>query len=164
MDFSAEHDAPAGALPAPTVLDRVLAIGQLLQRDMERSFAGTGLSTARTHLLWVLHHAGPSTQSTLAAALEVSPRNITGLVDALEKTGHVVRGEHPTDRRATLVALTDSGTRIMHDMAADHVELSQQLVDGLPSDEVDVLLRGLEHIETVLERLIVAAEQEAGAP
>jgi hypothetical protein len=37
----------------------------------------------------------------------VSPRNVTGLVDGLAESGFVTREPHPTDRRATLVALTE---------------------------------------------------------
>ncbi len=62
--------------------------------------------------VWLLHQNGPSTQRELAEALGVSARNVTGLVDALVETGFVRRGPHPTDRRATLVSLTDPGPRV----------------------------------------------------
>ncbi|MFD5600031.1 MarR family winged helix-turn-helix transcriptional regulator [Leucobacter sp. NPDC058333] len=145
----------------PTVLDRVLAIGQMLQHDMDRSFSDTGLSTSRTHLLWVLHHAGPSTQRSLATALQVSARNITGLVDAVEHHGYAARTAHPTDRRATLVTLTDLGRRTMQRMASEHEQLSRELVAGLAPDEADVLMRGLTHVEGVLARLIAEAANPA---
>ncbi len=92
----------------PILLDRLLEVGELFQRDMARAFDGTALSSARMRVLWVIHHTGPLTQQSLATHLEVTPRNISGLVDALEATGFVARGPHPTDRRATLVTLTAS--------------------------------------------------------
>jgi DNA-binding MarR family transcriptional regulator len=46
------------------------------------------------------------TQRQLSEALQCSPRNVTGLVDALGSDGLAERGAHPTDRRASLVALT----------------------------------------------------------
>ena len=45
----------------------------------------------------------------LADELGLTPRNITDAVDALESEGLVRRTAHPTDRRATLVELTDAG-------------------------------------------------------
>jgi DNA-binding MarR family transcriptional regulator len=45
----------------------------------------------------------------LADELGLTPRNITDAVDALENEGLVRRAAHPTDRRATLVELTDAG-------------------------------------------------------
>lgn len=45
----------------------------------------------------------------LADELSLTPRNITDLVDALENEGLVRRTAHPTDRRTTLVELTNDG-------------------------------------------------------
>ena len=92
------------------VFDRLLEIALLIQDDLADFFTGTDLTTARTHLLWELHRLGPSTQRALARTLNVTPRNVTGLVDALEANGFVDRRPHPTDRRATLVTLTELGT------------------------------------------------------
>jgi DNA-binding MarR family transcriptional regulator len=36
-------------------------------------------------------------------------RNVTGLVDALQADGFVMRSPHPTDQRTTLVTLTEQG-------------------------------------------------------
>src|SRR5688500_18630246 len=93
------------------VFDRLLEIALLIQEDMGRELEPVGLTTSRTHLLWVIHHSGPSTQQALASALQVSARNITGLVDGLEAGGFAHRSPHPTDRRATLVSLTEQGTQ-----------------------------------------------------
>jgi DNA-binding MarR family transcriptional regulator len=143
-----------------TLLDQLLLVTDLLQKDMARAFDGTALTPARVHLLWVLRHQGPSTQQSLATALDVTPRNITGLVDALEATGFVARGEHPTDRRATLVRLSPAGERAMADMAEDHSELADRLVAGLAPDEVDRLVAGLAQ---VIDRLTVIVGAPAGA-
>ena len=113
------------------IFDRLLEIALLIQEDLAASFAGTGLTAARTHLLWVLHHSGPSNQQTLAAALSVSPRNVTGLVDALEAGGFVERRPHPSDRRATLVTLTEPGTEIMTQMAGDRQAIASSAGRGL---------------------------------
>ncbi|WP_109505378.1 MarR family winged helix-turn-helix transcriptional regulator [Nocardioides speluncae] len=112
-------------------LDQLLELTMLLSADMERGLGELGLTGPRTHLLWVVHHQGPSTQRVLADALGVSARNITGLVDALVDTGFVTREPHPTDRRATLVSLTKHGATVMTQMAADHAELAEGLFGGL---------------------------------
>ena len=80
-----------------------------VNEDMTSSLARDGLTPSRTRLLWVLGQQGPSTQRSLAEALGVSARNVTGLVDALAETGFVTREPHPTDRRASLVSFTDHG-------------------------------------------------------
>src|SRR5687768_14866180 len=97
-------------MAGPTAaLDKVLKLATLVGADLARFERESGLTTPRTHLLWVLGAAGPSTQQSLAVALDVSARNVTGLVDGLVSSGHVSREPHPTDRRATLVTPTAEG-------------------------------------------------------
>jgi len=141
-----------------TVLDRLLEISDLFQRDLAREFAGSSLTAARTRVLWDLVHAGPSTQHALATRLEVSPRNVTGLVDALEAFGYVRREPHPTDRRAVLVSLTPSSVELMHAMQRDHAELSEVLLGAVAPDDRAAVLRGIDAIADRLRDLVAAAE------
>jgi DNA-binding MarR family transcriptional regulator len=60
--------------------------------------------------LAVLMHHGVMRLSELSEHLRIAPRSATEVVDALEERGLVERRPDPNDRRATLVALTDSGT------------------------------------------------------
>lgn len=141
-----------------TVLDRLLEISELFQRDMARAFEGTSLTTARVRLLWELAHGGPSTQQALATRLEVSARNITGLVDALEAGGHVTRSPHPGDRRATIVALSASAERMMERMQREHVELTAELLGAVDAVDRPALARGVDAIAERLRQLIAADE------
>ena len=145
--------------PEITVLDRLLEVSELFQKDMANAFAGTPLTPARTRLLWELAATGPSTQHALADRLEVSPRNITGLVDALEAGGYVTRAQHPNDRRAIIVSLAASAEAFMHDMQRDHAELSAELLGAVAPEDRDALLRGIEAITGRLRALIEADEQ-----
>lgn len=146
----------------PLLLDRLLQIGELFQRDMTRAFDGTGLTTARVHLLWVLQHAGPSTQRDLARLCEVTPRNITGLVDGLEESGHVRRAPHPTDRRAVLVELTASAAETMARMQQEHAELNDTLLAAVAPKDRAALERGIAAIASHLESLVAEAAEQQG--
>lgn len=139
------------------VFDRLLEVALLIQQDLTDSFAGSGLTTARTHLLWVLHQAGPSNQQTLAAALSVSPRNVTGLVDALEAGGYVTRQPHPSDRRAMLVTLTARGAEVMADMVRDRQDVAGRLVEGFDADRLAQLGSDLGIIAERLRSMVDAA-------
>lgn len=110
---------------------------------MERALTAHGLTVARTHLLWLLHHGGPTTQRALAVALGVTPRNVTGLVDGLVASAHVTREPHPGDRRATLVTMTPQAARLMARMAREHQALGASLFADFTSAELDAFVTGL---------------------
>lgn len=145
----------------PLFVDRLLQITDLFQKDMSRAFAGTDLTPTRVHLLWVLQHAGPSTQQALATLCEVTPRNITALVDALEHSGHVRRSPHPSDRRAVLVELTPTAVETMTRMQEEHGQLNETLLKAIAPDDRAAVERGLTAVAAHLENLVTAA---AAAP
>jgi DNA-binding MarR family transcriptional regulator len=106
---------------------RLLQVTLVFSGFMQRGMTERGLTPARGALIWQLHHHGPLTQRALSQALRVTPRNITGLVDALEADGLVTRAPHPTDRRATLVNLTKRGEASAKAMAADYRQGAKDL-------------------------------------
>ena len=132
------------------VLDRVLTLAVLLDDDMTADLERRGLTRSRAHLVWELHRRGPSTQQTLAKALRVTPRAITGLVDALVESRFVTREPHPDDRRATLVTFTKRGQETAKALERDHIEFARKLFGDMPDATYRGFARGL---DTVLARL-----------
>ena len=149
----------SGPIDRVAALDRVLELALLVNADMTRGLAARGLTKSRTRLLWVLLQRGPSTQRELADALRVSPRNITGLVDALVDTGFVSRGPHPTDRRATLVHFTQQGADVAGELERDQQEFARVLFEGMPQAQLTGFVRGL---DAVLDRLRKLVDPENG--
>ena len=145
------------------LLDKLLLIAQLLQRDMARAFAGTVLTEARVSVLWVIQTLGPSTQQGIAAALGVSARNISALVDALEATGYLRRTPHPTDRRAVIVELTATAAELMTVMQREHGEVAATLLASVPRDDRAGFERGIDAVVTRLGELVAEAEAEDAA-
>ncbi|MBM7805393.1 DNA-binding MarR family transcriptional regulator [Geodermatophilus bullaregiensis] len=135
-------------------LDRVLEVTVLLGRDMTSSLAASGLTVARTTLLWQLRATGPSTQRALADALGTSARNVTGLVDGLAGAGLVTREPHPTDRRATLVTLTARAEELLSGMAVEQAQLADQLFGGLSPERLDGLVSALDEVLGRLRPLV----------
>ena len=82
-------------------------------------------------------------QRVLAEALKVTPRAVTGLVDALVADGLVTREPHPGDRRATLVTFTSRGETLVAQLKRDHKALARALFAPMSSRELDGFARGL---------------------
>lgn len=145
------------------ILSKLLAISDLLQRDMARAFAGTPLTDARVAVLWIVQTLGPSTQQAIADALRMSARNVSGMVDVLESHGYVIRSPHPTDRRAVIVTLTPSAAEQMDAMEREHAELTATLLAAVAPEDRPAFQRGLDAIAGRLQELVNedAAAREA---
>ncbi len=81
-----------------------------LHLGMDRMAETHGLSEGRLQLLMRLrHHPDGVAMGELAGVLNVSPRNVTGLIDLLERDGLVERVPDPSDRRSVLARLSPEG-------------------------------------------------------
>ena len=92
-------------------------------------------------------HEGGVRSSELAHHLHIAPRSATEVVDALEAKGLVQRSPDPTDRRATLVALTSRGLDLMDEVRRARGAESEKLFDRLSRTDRD-------HLSRILRRLI----------
>jgi DNA-binding MarR family transcriptional regulator len=127
-------------------LDRLLELVVVISSDMASSLTARGLTESRAHVLWELRRHGPMTQRRLAAALDVTPRNVTGLVDALVDTGFVTREPHPSDRRATLVTFTERGAAAAARLEREHEAFAHLLFADVPDDAVARFVDGVDHV------------------
>lgn len=143
-----------------TIFDKLLLISDLLQRDMNDSFANTSLTPARVGVLWVIQNLGPSTQQAIASALDVSARNVSGLVDVLETSEYVVRTPHPSDRRAVIVDMTPAAKTMVEEMQRRHAEVTADLMGAVAAADRPALERGVEAIVVRLAELIAEAETD----
>src|SRR5260370_12905284 len=106
-------DGPALSGPAAMEgMNRLFELTARLADATEHGLDKLGLTLARATVIWHVNYRGPMTQRELSEVLGVTPRNVTGLVDALESTGFVARAPHPTARRAPLLTLTEQGHKI----------------------------------------------------
>ena len=143
------------------VFDQLLEVSLLLQADLDRSMAALGLTVTKTHLLWEVHSSGPSAQQRLAAAIGVSPRHVTGLVDALEADGFARRLPHPQDRRSVLVELTDKGAATVEEMQRQRSRDAAALVEGLDAGTVQALRSQLDTVLSRLRQLVAEGSHPA---
>jgi len=86
----------------------------------------------------------------LSKALHVSPRNITTLVDALEHEQLVKRVNHPTDRRATIIELTERGAQLCSDLWGQHLDGAGRIFSSISNDEQRMLLSTLDRLRDAL--------------
>lgn len=154
------HHDMATADQHRTAYGQIIELTVLLHKDMAVSLGRLGMTESRAHLLWELRHRGPSTQRVLAEAMNVSPRNITGLVDALVTTGFVTREQHPTDRRAALVSFTEAGLRTVEAMEQDQEKAGHLLFGALTDEQLQCFASGMDIVLAALREHAISEDDE----
>ena len=114
---------------------------RLSRQLMDRRAEKHGLSEGRLHVLFTLASAPDHRLQLheLADQLDVTPRNITGLIDHLERDGLVERVDDPADRRLTYAQLTVAGGKRIGGMRAQGLEWQLKLATGLSVEELEQL-------------------------
>lgn len=100
-----------------------------------------GLSVPRMNLLWWLHNAeeAPLTISELSAHLEASLPSVMRLVRVLEEDGWLNSWVSETDRRVTLVKLTEDGKSRFAGVLQRATGIWSDLWSGLDQEEKAIL-------------------------
>ncbi|CAL9375013.1 putative HTH-type transcriptional regulator YusO [Streptomyces sp. enrichment culture] len=101
---------------------------------------GLGITPAQSRLLRTLAHWGsPPRMADLAERLEVVPRAVTTLVDALEAGGTVRRVPDPDNRRVIRIELTDDGRAALRELRAARRSAAEEILAPLTEDQREAL-------------------------
>ncbi|RJQ90094.1 MarR family winged helix-turn-helix transcriptional regulator [Amycolatopsis panacis] len=106
--FWEDRIGPAGTMAAVT---GVMRVQQIIQSAVDGALKPHGLTFARYEALVLLtfsRHARLPMR-VMGERLQLHPTSVTNIVDRLERDGLVKRVPHPTDRRTTLVEITEDG-------------------------------------------------------
>lgn len=126
-----------------------------IQRFVQAEAYPHGISDGAARVLMQLSHAADQPLGALAVGMHVSPKNITILMDQLEKDGLVRRVPDTVDRRSTRAQLTDNGRRLIAQFQRDLMARSLELVEDVPMEDLErvrhVCLLLIQRIETKLE-------------
>lgn len=123
------------------------ALYGLATRAVRRAPRDLTITSAAT--LATLDRTGPRRITDLAAIEGVTQPAMTVLVRVMEESGLVERRGDPSDRRVTMVWLTEAGASYVRARRRAGVEAFARLIDQLSDDEVEALtaaLPALQHL------------------
>lgn len=127
----------------PTGLDELAGCVERLTTWLRRSTAVPGYSVTSRLTLARLQADGPARISDLARLEGVTQPAMTGLVNRLESEALVIRTADPTDARAALVALTDSGHAFVEARRAERSRVLAGRVERLSEADRAAILAAL---------------------
>lgn len=128
---------PRGVTERPALL--LVKLGNEIAARAEDPLAAMGLSGRQYMLLAVLSPGAPPSQLELAGLCGLLPAQVVPVVDELERRGFVERQRSESDRRRSVVTLTDDGREILERADA----LGRELVDGLEPEAREIVVAAL---------------------
>ncbi len=126
-------------------------IVSLISADSKLMYKRFGVTGPQSLVIKAIYASDiPLSSADLSRYLNVTPANITGIIDRLEEQEIVRRVPKKSDRRTVLIKLTEKG-RKLHNKLSDPVE--EKLINGLAdltATEIFGIYAALEKIVNVI--------------
>ena len=135
--------------------------------DTARMSKQFGLTGPQSAVIRSLTNSGSLSSADLSRRLYVTPSNITGIIDRLEKKGLVERIRKQGDRRIALITLTKEGAELskslpdpvekkliseLSDLEQDHVQMLglavNQILNLIDAKGIEETPLGIEHMSS----------------
>lgn len=143
-------EMPGMDVSAMEIIGRLNDLSAVIGRDhLETHFAKFGLQRGEFDVLATLRRSGAPftlTPTDLYEATMMTSGGMTARLDRLEKAGLIARQPNPSDRRGTLVSLTDQGCDLVEAAVVPHAANEVRLLSALSEaerDQLNALLRKL---------------------
>jgi len=109
-------------------------IGQFVEKD------DICLNKTANKAIHFIKREGEVMPSNLAKYLEIKKSSATSLIDSLEAEGLVYRKDDPSDRRKTLLGLTENGLKRSEYMVDKMCSVASECMSDLSDEDIDEAL------------------------
>jgi DNA-binding MarR family transcriptional regulator len=125
-------------------------IHRLLTKNFDARVKSLGLTRSQWRVVLALKRTdvnAPMTQTQLADTVEMEKAPLGKILDRLEAGGWILRKNHPTDRRARVVAATSKIEKYAEELAAAAKATFALTLQGMRQHEVKELIARLEGLK-----------------
>ena len=133
-----------------SLIATVAPVMRHLVAHARRRRAWSELTYQQYNVLRMVDTMGPQGQADVARRLMVTAPVVTRLAANLVDAGLMERRPDPNDRRAVVLALTDTGRRRARAMRRDLLAAAGELLEPLPEERRDALAAALEELQVLL--------------
>lgn len=125
--------------PEDCIFFQLAKTSQHATRFWSGKIAGFNITATQGMLINFLFVCDPITSSELGKRTMLDSATLTGILDRLETSGIVERKQHPDDRRAILVVLTEKGEDIARQLYKAAIEANKEFLSSLSSENQKLL-------------------------
>ena len=118
-------------------------VGPIMGQHAQIIWIDSGLTLTQLRSLFLIASKGSTNFRKLAEALEVTPSNVTGIVDRLVEQELVSRTQNPDDRREMTLQATDKGQALVSNLKDVGIRHMTQILSLLNLKELSALAQGL---------------------
>jgi DNA-binding MarR family transcriptional regulator len=137
------------------VVGRMSRVARELEAQLEVVYREHGLEAGWHDILATLRRQGPPFKlrpTDLTGSVMLTSSGTTKRLDKLEAAGLVSRESDPSDRRGTLIALTDKGRALIDTVTGPHLANEARLLAALSDAEREQLAALLRKLNLGLPR------------
>jgi DNA-binding MarR family transcriptional regulator len=118
-------------------------VNRVLRRQVPDAWLQLNITIPQLKSLFFISNQGSTSVGKLAAALGVTPANVTGIIDRLVEQGLVSRTENPEDRRMLVLRVTERGQALITDLRERQISRLSKVLSRLSPEELSTLAEGL---------------------
>ena len=133
------------------ILELVKKMPQLMSRPDLNEWRKLTVPMAQLKALFLIVNSGEINSRTLAESLEVTPGNVTGIVDRLAEQDLVVRKPDPQDRRVIWLEATAKGKELLGKLMEIHIKQFALILDYMKPEELKAFKIGLKGLVNAVE-------------
>lgn len=125
--------------------------GKILRRHNIQDVVKLGLTTKQLKSLFIIVEEEHISSKKLAEILEVTPANVTGIIDRLIERNLVIREINPDDRRVVFLMPTDKGKDIIASLEHDVTRHISSILSSMTVEDLEHFYKGLSAFIKALE-------------
>lgn len=134
---------------------RIIELNRRVNRAIRErtpdSWAKLNLTIAQLKSLFYISRHGKVNSSGLASGIQVTPANVTGIVDRLVEQGLLTRTADADDRRVSWLTVTDKGKTLINDLREGKAQEMRRILDKLTEEELAIVAHGFELVARAAE-------------
>lgn len=119
------------------------------------------IKTSQIYVLYALYQLGREARvSDIANKILITLPNITKLVNELETMGFVIKTPEKTDKRVTLVKMTDEGFNLLDKYYLKYKRKIAEQLEKVDSKKFELMVDSIKELNTVFKTAVEQVNQE----